>query len=90
MTGRALYELVFGPAKHWDRINARTKKAWDNAGKQVELSKVCPDCNGTGSVRNRGDDFTTTVEAAATYEQTHGDMPAYRVCKCWFANSEAA
>lgn len=45
----------------------------------------CAVCDGTGSVRNRGDDFTTTVEAAAAYEQAHGGMPDTRTCKCWFA-----
>ena len=50
----------------------------------------CPVCNGTGTVRNVGDNFTTTVDAAAAYEQMHGGMPEYRTCKCWFSDEEAA
>ena len=49
----------------------------------------CPVCKGTGTVRNRGDHFTTTVEAAAAYERMHGGMPEYRTCKCWFRGEEA-
>jgi hypothetical protein len=48
----------------------------------------CPVCHGTGQVRNVGDNFTTTVEAAAAYEQMHGGAPDYRTCKCWFAEKD--
>ena len=41
----------------------------------------CSRCHGTGAIRNPGDTCTTTVEAAAAYEQMHPNAPSFVTCK---------
>lgn len=39
LTGRELYELVFGPSRHWGRFNTNTRDAWDRAAMQLRYTE---------------------------------------------------